>query len=535
MHTDHKPLVPIFTKRLSEVFSVRLQRMRIRLLRYSLKVDYLPGKMMHLADLLSRSFLPECDPSDEELSLEMVHLVGVADTMQVSPARKEEFRSETAKDPVLREVMNYCKVGWPEHKRNLTPREQLFFAQRHNLHVEKDLLFLNDRVVVPRTLQAAMLHLLHEGHLGIERTKSRARQVLYWPKMSNDIEDLVNRCALCQKLRSQCSSEPLLPHAVPDLPFEKVGIDICEYGGKSYVVAVDYFSKWIEICTVPSKQASDVINSMKSVFATHGVPKIIISDNMPFNSYLYKQFAKEWDFEIVTSSPRYPRSNGQAERAVQVVKNMLRKCSEQNEELPVMLLEYRNTPLSGVGLTPAQLLMSRRTRTKLPMTQKLLHPQLHKDVTGSLTERQLKHKKQHDRQVKEKRAFHSQDRVLLWKDGQWTPAEVVKPAGTPRSYWVRDENNGILRRNSIHLRKSNLHPEVHERKSSLGPEFQGFSREEVGEPSIQVQGEGPSGGEDQPGWEKGGMKTVEEHGQIRQPKFTRSGREVRVPARFSDA
>ncbi|XP_072400605.1 uncharacterized protein [Diabrotica undecimpunctata] len=99
------------------------------------------------------------------------------------------------------------------------------------------------------------------------------------------------------------------------------------------------------------------------MFATHGTPLKVLSDNMPFGSKECREFSKKWNFKFVTSSPRYPRANSRAERAVRIAKNVFRKC----EDLQLALLEYRNTPLLGSDKCPAQLLNSRRLRSKLPV------------------------------------------------------------------------------------------------------------------------------------------------------------------------
>lgn len=93
---------------------------------------------------------------------------------------------------------------------------------------------------------------------------------------------------------------------------------------------------------------------------------------MPFNSSKCRAFAKDWNFEIITSSPRYPKSNGQAERAVHTAKRMLKKRRDSDTELELALLEFMNAVISGINLSPAQILYSRRTRTKIP-THKIIN------------------------------------------------------------------------------------------------------------------------------------------------------------------
>ena len=113
--------------------------------------------------------------------------------------------------------------------------------------------------------------------------------------------------------------------------------------------------------------ADDVITHTKSIFARHGIPELVYSDNGPqFHLEAYKLFASEYQFSHVTSSPVYPQSNGEAERAVGTIKSLLRKEGD-----PYLgLLVYRST-LLAVGFSPAELLMSRRLRTTIPIIKAL--------------------------------------------------------------------------------------------------------------------------------------------------------------------
>jgi hypothetical protein len=138
--------------------------------------------------------------------------------------------------------------------------------------------------------------------------------------------------------------EPIIQHDIPPRTFEKVGCDILEFNGKSYLVLMDYFSKWICCKYLTSKNSSAIISKWIEIFAEHGVHREIIADNMPFNSNECRKFANEWDIQITTSSPHYPHSNGLAEKAVGMVKNMMKKV-RNNDSLNVALMNYNNTPI----------------------------------------------------------------------------------------------------------------------------------------------------------------------------------------------
>ena len=152
------------------------------------------------------------------------------------------------------------------------------------------------------------------------------------------------------------------------------------------MVIVDHFSRFIEVEKLPSSRSSSVIGIIKGIFATHEVPKKVISDNGPcYASHEFAEFAKEWDFSHSTSSPHFPQSNGLAEKSVQTVKRMFSNSKADHKDIYLCWLELRISPLEE-SFSPSQLLMSLRsvaptTHTQfLPQTvdigkvrQKLIH------------------------------------------------------------------------------------------------------------------------------------------------------------------
>ncbi|KAJ8893342.1 hypothetical protein PR048_005933 [Dryococelus australis] len=139
----------------------------------------------------------------------------------------------------------------------------------------------------------------------------------------------------------------LLLHPVPTLPFEKVSADILKFVGRNY-------SKWLEIVQLSAKQSSSVFNALKGIFCTHGIPRIIVTDHMPFNSFECQSFAKEYEFEFCTSSPHYHQSNDMPEKDVGIAKDILHKSTEAGKEYWLALMEYRNTPLAGLEYAPQE-------------------------------------------------------------------------------------------------------------------------------------------------------------------------------------
>ena len=129
-------------------------------------------------------------------------------------------------------------------------------------------MFVGEKLTVPSALRAEILIKLHlDRHLGMDKCKAKARECLYRPNMSADIEDTVNKCATCATFKRQNIKEPMIPHPVPDRPWLKLGADIFEFKGRDYLLVVDYFSKYAEVAQLDNKTANGVIKAMKPMFA----------------------------------------------------------------------------------------------------------------------------------------------------------------------------------------------------------------------------------------------------------------------------
>ena len=170
----------------------------------------------------------------------------------------------------------------------------------------------------------------------------------------------------------------------------------------NYVVISDYYSKFFEISKLTGTSASSTIKHIKTHFAIYGILEEVISDNGPqFASAEFEKFAKDFEFKHTTSSPRYPQSNGLAERTVQTIKSILKKSLQDKSDPNLALLHLRNIPIDGIGKSPVQLVMGRRTRTLLPTSPKLLQPLYNTDkIQSELYHRQEKQKKYYDRNAK---------------------------------------------------------------------------------------------------------------------------------------
>ena len=168
-------------------------------------------------------------------------------------------------------------------------------------------------------------------------------------------------------------------------PWQKLGCDIFTLDEKDYLCTVDYYSGYFEIDHLERKTARPIITGLKRHFSNHGLPNLFESNNRPpFDSQELRDFAAANEFELVTSSPNYPQSNGRIENAVKIAKQLM----QAGTDFYLTLLDWRNTSAQGVGCSPVQRLCGRMTRTLLPTVTSLLKP----TTTPGVQEKLLKKK-----------------------------------------------------------------------------------------------------------------------------------------------
>nr|XP_054924289.1 uncharacterized protein K02A2.6-like isoform X2 [Dermacentor andersoni] len=159
------------------------------------------------------------------------------------------------------------------------------------------------------------LERIRQGHLGINKCKSQARHLVFWPGINCNIETFAQACSACKTYAYRQPQEPLKLRPVPDKPWHRVGIVIFEHGGRSYLCVYDALSNFPEVRLLKDTTAKTVIEATSAIFARYGIPVEGCSDNGPqFSSHALAAFARRYDFNHTTSSPRYPQSNGLAEK-----------------------------------------------------------------------------------------------------------------------------------------------------------------------------------------------------------------------------
>ena len=180
-----------------------------------MKVVYVPGKQIQLADTLSRIFVkiePKLQRHDLEDSVrvhetlttsDLSEEVGVFEILHtaVTDARIEKVRAATKQDQFMQILIRTIRSRWPNERRRCPKQIQDFWNIRDELAIVDDesspLVIKGHRIVIPLEQREEILQQLHIGHFGIEKTKQRARDAVYWPRLNTNIESLITRCSIC--------------------------------------------------------------------------------------------------------------------------------------------------------------------------------------------------------------------------------------------------------------------------------------------------------------------------------------------------
>ena len=286
-------------------------------------------------------------------------------------------------------------------------------------------------------------------NFGIEKCKSRARETIFWPGLNAEITELIQPCSACQEHRNYQQKETLLQYQPSTQPWERVATDLFKFEKNDYVIVVDYYSNYPEIAKLENTSSQQVIEKLKSIFARHGTPLTVVSDNGPqYSSRDFKEFAMKWEFNHVTSSPRYPKSNGMAERAVQTIKQLLKKAAMNGEDPYLAIQAHRACPDPNGFASPAQRMFKRKIRTRLPLFQEHKERPYNNNHPSKKEFVAQRQKEYHDRNAKDHAPLQQGSTVRLFKDGSWpTKGRVVAQHQHPRSYNIQTEEGRMLRRN----------------------------------------------------------------------------------------
>ncbi|XP_054276660.1 uncharacterized protein K02A2.6-like [Macrosteles quadrilineatus] len=409
--TDHAPLVTIFGNKRGVpcVAAARLQRWALILTAYSFEVKYRRGLDLPHADALSRLPLPD----DDQLELDSNYISHVSSLVEafdcfklvsdLNPITAKDIARLTDTDPVLTKVRDFIWHGWRDSQDS---ELVAYFRRRDELSVENQCVLWCTRNAVAKV------------------------PLCQWPRASSR----------WQRIHVDYAEDPLTRQQM--------------------LIVVDSFSKWLEVFIMKSTTSFKTIEKLRTLFASFGLPEELVSDNGPnFASEEFREFLSNNGIKFTLSPPYHPASNGAAERFVQEVKkNLKRQVMASGSEtislqhkLDNFLFAFRNTPSTVTGVTPAELFLQWKPRTKLTMLKPCL--------LSAIDKKREAQKEAADNHRGRFRSFVEGEKVLVKSVRQeiisWIPGRILERK-SPSTYVVSVLGGKIRFCHADHLRSSKL-------------------------------------------------------------------------------
>ena len=272
----------------------------------------------------------------------------------------------------------------------------------------------------------------------------KVRDSVFWPGISNDIRETVEKYGICQA--SSRAAKPV--GNVSDMPpyaWHTLSTDLFHWNKIDYLVIGDYFSKYLIVRKLPNSSTHVVIKELGLISMELGRPFILRSDNGPcYSSREFHNFLSFCQVDHITSSPHYPQSNELAEALVGIAKKLMEKSVKEGKPWNYDLLQYRTTPISSTLPSPLEMLTGRRPHSSLPQ----LPSSIGKNMETSRIHQELLRKQPNNNTSTGAMDLEPGQPVFVKEvNGNiWRTATVDQPAAEPDSYWVRFPDNSILRR-----------------------------------------------------------------------------------------
>ena len=309
-----------------------------------------PGKEMVLPDAFSRL-------SQSDKTKVWGTAVKVQSLVDISTSRLEKLQQETAADAVLQKIREFVQQGWPESIKSLAPELRQYCSIHDDISVVDGLLLAGSRIIIPEKSRAQVLQEIHAGHQGETKCLLRAKSAVYWPGIYKQIKDVVGRCGACREVENAQAKCPMIHVDIPSQPWHTVGADLFQHKSKWFLLVTDVYSKAPFVRPLANTGAYATVKAMKNVFSENGIPMKMISDNgKHFTAREFKYFASKWGFEMILSSPEYPKGHALIERHIQTIKKCMDKCESSGYDFDLALLTLRATPLTSELPSPADLL-----------------------------------------------------------------------------------------------------------------------------------------------------------------------------------
>ena len=183
--------------------SPRIQRITIRAWQYDFEPQHIPGRNNVISDALSRVTPLEFQDSNADKDILEVNFL---QDSSIKEKERDEVLQETKKCSEFQALKHAISTGWPAKRSQIPASLHPYWNFRDELMIESGILMKNSKVLIPETLKQKYLRQIHQGHQRIKACRSRAREFVFWVNINKDIEELVQKCSLCQSQQNSTSS-----------------------------------------------------------------------------------------------------------------------------------------------------------------------------------------------------------------------------------------------------------------------------------------------------------------------------------------
>ena len=169
--------------------------------------------------------------------------------------------------------------GWPATREKCSEALHNYWNFHEEHTIEDGVILKQERIVMPTTLRPDTLNTIHHGHLGQGKCLLRARSAVFWPGITKDVTNLVQNCATCQAHQRKQQKQQILQPEPPCYPWQILNSDLFELKGNQYLPVSDKYSKFPIVRKLTGTTSRAIINHLKSIFAEHGIPERLTTDN----------------------------------------------------------------------------------------------------------------------------------------------------------------------------------------------------------------------------------------------------------------
>ncbi|CAN7105471.1 unnamed protein product [Brassica rapa subsp. narinosa] len=409
--TDHKSHKYIFTQ---PELNLRQMRWMEFVADYDLDITYYLGKANLVADALSRK------RADESAEREADDLDGMVRALRLNVLT-------TATEALGLEAVNQA---------DLLTRIRLAQGQDENLNkvaqndrteyqTAKDgTILVNGRISVPndRSLKEEIMREAHKSkfsvHPGANKMYQNLKKFYHWIRMKADVAEWVAKCSTCQLIKAehQVPSGLLQSLPIPEWKWDHItmnfvtGFPTTRNKKDAVWVVVDRLTKSAHFLAIKKSDGVDQIvrKYIDEIVRLHGVPASIVSDrDSRFTSFFWKAFQKALGTRVNMSTAYHPQTDGQSERTIQTLEDMLRACvldwgDSWEKHLPLVEFAYNNSFHSSICMSPYEALYGRPCRTPLCWTQvgerSMIGPEIVEETTEKIKFLRDKVRQAQDRQ-----------------------------------------------------------------------------------------------------------------------------------------